>query len=153
MTLEEKKAVIEKNLARDLDLKAQYQALAEELGSPEEAAKKLGSNPDLSTRYAAIMAKITSGVEFEDEELGCVNGGMAFVPAIFQSLFKWMFGGTQPMTAEPASAGKSSPQTDTLVYNPAKRAGITNAVYDPSNPVSPSPLGMGGGADGKIKLL
>ena len=78
---------------------------------------------------------------------------MAFVPGIFQSLFKWMFGGTQLLTSEPASAGKSSPQTDTLVYYPAKRAGITNAVYDPSNPVSPSPLGMGGGADGKMKLL
>lgn len=153
MTMEEKQAIIEKNLKNDPALKAEYQALAADLASPEEAAKKLESDPELSARYAAIMAKITSGVEFEDEELGCVNGGMAFVPGIFQSLFKWMFGGTQLLTSEPASAGKSSPQTDTLVYDPAKRAGITNAVYDPSNPVSPSPLGMGGGADGKMKLL
>lgn len=153
MTMEEKQAIIEKNLKNDPALKAEYQALAADLASPEEAAKKLESDPELSARYAAIMAKITSGVEFEDEELGCVNGGMAFVPGIFQSLLKWMFGGTQLMTAEPVSAGKSSPQTGTLGYDPAKRVSISNTVYDPANPVSPSPLGMSGGVDGKMKLL
>lgn len=99
------------------------------------------------------MAKVTNGVELEDDELGYVSGGMAFVPGVFQSLLKWMFGGTQLMTAEPVSAGKSSSQTGTLGYDPAKRASISNTVYDPANPVSPSPLGMGGGADGKMKLL
>lgn len=153
MTMKEKQAIIEQNLNNDHDLKAEYQALTAELGSPEAAVEKLNSNPELSARYAAIMAKVTNGVELEDEELGCVSGGMAFVPGVFQSLLKWMFGGTQLMTAEPAAAGKSSPKTGTLGYDPAKRASISNTVYDPANPVSPSPLGMTGGADGKMKLL
>lgn len=77
MTMEEKQAIIEKNFKNDPALKAEYQALAADLASPEEAVKMLESDPELSARYAAIMAKITSGVEFEDEELGYVTGGMA----------------------------------------------------------------------------
>lgn len=150
MTMEERQAIIEKNLKNNPALKAEYQALAADLASPKEAAKKLESDPELSARYAAIMAKVTNGVELEDDELEYVSGGMA---GIFQSLLKWMFCGTQLMTAESVSAGKSSPQTGTLGYDPAKRAGISNTVYDPATPVSPSPLGMGGGADGKMKLL
>lgn len=153
MTMEERQAIIEKNLKNNPALKAEYQALAEDLAFPEATAKKLESDPELSARYAAIMAKVTNGVELEDDELGYVSGGMAFVPVVFQSLLKWMFSGTQLMTAEPVSAGKPSPQTGTLGYDPAKRAGISNTVYDPANPVSPSPLGMGGGADEKMKLL
>lgn len=44
---------------------------------PEEAAEKLNAGPELSARYAAIMAGITSGVEFEDEDLGAVTGAMS----------------------------------------------------------------------------
>lgn len=150
MTMEEKQAIIEKNLKNNPALKTEYQALAADLASPEDAAKKLESDPELSARYAAIMAKVTNGVELEDDELEYVSGGVA---GVSQSLLKWMFSGTQLMTAEPVSAGKSSPQTGTLGYDPAKRAGISHTVYDPANHVSPSPLGMGGGADGKMKLL
>lgn len=42
--------------------------------SPPE---KLNAGPELSARYAASMAGITSGVEFEDEDLGAVTGAMS----------------------------------------------------------------------------
>ena len=77
MTMEEKQALMEKNLNNDPALKAEYQALTADWTSPEEAAEKLASDPELSARYAAIMAKITNGLELEDEELGNVTGGMA----------------------------------------------------------------------------
>lgn len=98
MTMEEKQAIIEKNLKNDPALKAEYQALAADLASPEEAAKKLESDPELSARYAAIMAKVANGVELEDDELGYVSGGMApwSVVQARDTAFTLRMGTTQP---------------------------------------------------------
>ena len=153
MTMEEKQAIIKRNIEKDPALMAECQELAARLASPENAAEKLEVDPEFSARYAAIMAKAANGMEMDDEELGDVSGGMSFVPGIFQSLLRWMFGGTQLPTAEPASSGKPSAQAVTLGYDTAKGVSTSHAVYDPANPVSPGPLGISGTTDREGKLL
>lgn len=118
MTDEEKRAIIEKNLEADPALKAEYEALAGLLSSPEEAERKLAADPALRERYNAVVAKVTRGMELSEDDLDNVTGGAVLIELPVQAFFDiWRGGAARPAYQAPKASdlvyrsGASGPNT------------------------------------------